>query len=552
MKSDLLEKYSAAAIAWDEWYASRYELATYPGKAVRVEQGEYGVVNRDTALGTYNVRQCVVVYLATKEMHGLAHIDGHTEIKSLKEYLDALGIGRDQILPHIKIIGARSKTVMGLNDSEANIRKVTSFLLEFFGQSGIDIGTLVEARPELTDFVISGPGPEEIHDRCLVRGEYNKEQALHTIQEIKRKDSYIGTYPIARANDGHSKCIFLDERAIVKLNEYLKNIGKDKRDPRDTHNYQAFDTAIPVILEEWQEYSEAKLLHLSHCTPLFIGDGANELNQSTLIPPPKYTNSANIDFVLQYCRSMDTDLSFQQVKGHLVGRDGVNIDCEVFGFDAGITAKKLLKIISRCSIKLYKLLMLHPQGAYDLDQEPYKIEQIKAILEPKELELLKQVIVGFNESLPRANDLTPVEYNEQISIQFQSRAKPLSRKQKMLLSHGEQTIDQKVGRLCGELQLDSGQISSSIRRRFTECKEIKIHEAQIKDSSNFSLVQTDFLSSLNLPNFSTTSIGMHLSEFAASSLYACDLDVGAKFLQVLVEVETLGRQEKAGHSEDFE
>ncbi|MCA0254167.1 MAG: hypothetical protein LCH20_01610 [Proteobacteria bacterium] len=547
-----LEEYSTAARIWDEWYARYYGLATYPGKAVRVEQGEYGVVNRDTALGTYNVRQCVVVYLATEGMHGLVHIDGHTEIKSLKEYLDALGIVRDQILPHIKIIGARSKTIMGLNDSEANIRKVNSFLLEVFGQSGIDIGTLVEARPELTDFVISGPGPEEIHDRCLVRGEYNKEQALHTIQEIKRKDSYIGTYPVARANDGHSKCIFLDERAIVKLNEYLKNPEKDKvRDKFDIYNYQAFDAAIPVILEEWNQ--QLKLLSLSHCTPLFIGDGANQLNQSTLIPPPKYTNSANIDFVLQYCRSMDTDLSFHQVKGHLVGQDGVNIDCEVFGFDAGITAKKLLKIISRCSIKLYKLLMLHPQGAYDLDQEPYKIEQIKAILEPKELELLQQVIVGFNEiSLSRANDLAPVEYNEQISIQFQSRAKPLSRKQKMLLSHGEHTVDQKVGRLCGELQLDSGQISSSIRRRCTECKEIKIHEAQIKDSSNFSLVQTDFLSSLNLPNFSTTSIGMHLSEFASSSLYACDPDVGAKFLQVLVEVETLGTQEVVGHSEDFE
>ncbi len=519
------------------------------GKVVRVEQGEYGVVNRDTALGTYNVRQCVVVYLATEGMHGLAHIDGHTEIKSLEEYLDALGIGRGQIPLDIKIIGARSKTIMGLNDSEANIRKATSFLQEFFGQSGVNIGTLIDERLELIDFVITGP--EKIHNRSLVPGEYGKEQALHTIQEIKRKNSYSGTYPIARANDGYSKCIFLDERAIVKLNEYLKNPEKDKiRDKFDTYNYQAFDAAIPVILEEWNQ--QLKLLSLSHCTPLFIGDGANQLNQSTLIPPPKYTNSANIDFVLQYCRSMDTDLSFQQVKGHLVGRDGVNIDCEVFGFDAGITAKKLLKIISRCSIKLYKLLMLHPQGAYDLDQEPYKIEQIKAILEPKELELLQQVIVGFNESLPRANDLTPVEYNEQISIQFQSRAKPLSQKQKMLLSHGEQTIDQKVGRLCGELQLDSGQVSSSIRRRFTECKEIKIHEAQIKDSSNFSLVQTDFLSSLNLPNFSTTSIGMHLSEFAASSLYACDPDVGAKFLQVLVEVETLGKQGEVGHSEDFE
>ena len=563
-----LEEYLTAARAWDEWYARYYGLTTYSGKAVRVEQGEYGVVNRDTALGTYNVRQCVVVYLATKGMHGLAHIDGHTEIRSLEEYLDALGIGRSQLPLDIKIIGARSKTIMSLNDSEANIRKVTSFLLKFFGQSGVNIDKLIEERSELIDFVISGP--EEIHDRYLVRGEYSKEQALHTIQEIKRKDSYLGTYPIARANDGYSKCVFLDERPIVKLNEYLKDIEKDKRDKFDIHNYQAFDTAIPVILEEWKEQS--KLLPSNHCTPLFIGDGANDLNQSALTHSQKYTNSANIDFVLQYCSTMDSDLDFQQVKEHLVGRNGVNIDCEVFGFDAGIPAKMLLGIISRCSIKLLKLLMLHPQGAYDLGQKPYKIEQIKVFLQPDEVELLEQVVGRFNETmrLSGENDLDPKEYNELVSMQFQSRAKPLSRKQKMLLSHGEMAADQKVGMLCRESQLDFGQISSSIGKRCTEFKEIKIHANQITDLSDFSYVQDDFLSRLNPEKFSSTSIGMHLSEFAASSLHACDPDVGVKFSHVIdpfyifyegrtlpcwnkyigngyVEVEILGRQGAVEH-----
>ncbi|MCA0254819.1 MAG: hypothetical protein LCH20_05060 [Proteobacteria bacterium] len=314
---------------------------------------------------------------------------------------------------------------------------------------------------------------------------------------------------------------------------------------------------------------------LSHCTPLFIGDGANQLNQSALTPPPKYTNSANIDFVLQYCSSMDTDLDFQQVKNQLVGRDKASIDCEVFRFDSGITAKKLLKIISGCSIKLYKLLMLHPQGAYDLGQEPYKIWQIKGLLQPNkvELQLLEQVVAEFNERtrLPRENDLTTEECNQQISMQFQSKAKPLSRTQKMLLLHGEMAADQKVEMLCKKVQLDFAQISSSIGRRCTEFKEVKILANQIKDLSDFSYVQDGFLSRLSPEKFSSTIIGMYLSEVAASSLRACDPDVGAKFLRVIdppfyifyegrtlpcwnkyigngyVEAEILGRQGAVGH-----
>jgi hypothetical protein len=269
---------------------------------------------------------------------------------------------------------------------------------------------------------------------------------------------------------------------------------------------------------------------------------------------------------------MDTDLNFQQVKEHLVGRNGVTIDCEVFGFDAGIPAKMLLGIISRCSIKLHKLLILNSQGACDLEQNPYKIRAIKELLQPAELRTLKQVVAEFNEtmSLSRANDLTTNEYNQQISMQFQFRAKPLSRKQKMLLSHGEMAADQKVGMLCRESQLDFGQISSSIGKRCTEFKEIKIHANQITDLSDFSYVQDDFLSRLNPEKFSSTSIGMHLSEFAASSLHACDPDVGVKFSHVLdpfyifyegrtlpcwnkyigngyVEVEILGRQGAVEH-----
>lgn len=456
---DLLRKYSSEARKWDEWYAALYGLQIYQSAAVRVEQGEYGVVSKEKALGTYNVRQCVVLYLANEKMHGLAHIDGHTEIKSLNRYFDDLNIQRGQVPHGIKIIGARSTTTMGLNDSNANIAKVTSFLQEFFKGSGIDISNISQERQEIVDFVIDGSGT--FYERYLVRGEYSKEQALHTIQEIKRKDGYLGSYPIARANDGSNQCVFLDERAIVKLNEYLKNVAKDKpRDPMDIYNYEAFDAAIPVILEEW----ENNVLHLNctRSTPLFIGDHAT--NQRGLIDCQKYANSANIDLVLGYCSTVDNELNIQQVKNCLVGQNGVGIDCGIFAFDAVVNAKKLLETVSVRSSKLKKLLMLNAQGACDLDQKPCTISTIKEVLGQEELNSLEEIIATLNnkDTMLGLNKLTIEEHNEQISIQFQHRGKPLSRKEKLILSHKTCSNDEKIQSFCDQKLLDYNQVRNSV------------------------------------------------------------------------------------------
>lgn len=162
--NDVLNRYCVKHIylfeahKWDRWYSKYFELKIFESKAIRVEQGEYAVVSHNTALGTYNVRQCVVLYLATVDKHGMAHIDGHTEIKSLTIYLSDLGIVRGSELPsHIKIIGAWSSDVMGLNDSEANIRKVVSFLKGFFReQNSGQIDALAHAREKRLISLLNG------------------------------------------------------------------------------------------------------------------------------------------------------------------------------------------------------------------------------------------------------------------------------------------------------------------------------------------------------------------------------------------------------------
>jgi hypothetical protein len=257
---------------------------------------------------------------------------------------------------------------------------------------------------------------------------------------------------------------------------------------------------------------------------------------------------------------VDPTLNLEQVKGCLVGRDG-SIDCEVFGFDAVIIARDLLKAISKCSSKLHKLLILNSQGACDLDKKLYNIGYIATILTTEECALLQQVMATRNEKEKQSEkyDPDPQEYNQLVSIVLQSRGNLLPRNKKMLCFQVERVTDQKIGTLCKEAHLDFDQVFSAIGRKCTEFKETKIQEAQITDLSNFRCVQTDFLSQLKLENFSSTSIGMYLSESAAGSSYAFDPAVGVKFSQVIdpylplakAEVKTLGTQGAVENSEDF-
>ena len=72
-------------------YCNKYNIDGAP-EALRVEQGEYIVTTLDNMIGTYNVHQCAVIYVRNKSLykHGLAHIDGYTEIASLEKFFAEL------------------------------------------------------------------------------------------------------------------------------------------------------------------------------------------------------------------------------------------------------------------------------------------------------------------------------------------------------------------------------------------------------------------------------------------------------------------------------
>ncbi len=547
----IIEKYSDCARKWDEWYSSYYGLKRYQHKAVRVEQGEYAVVSLDIALGTYNVHQCVVLYFATDKLHGLAHIDGHTEIKSLRFYLLDLGIdnNKNANFSYMKIIGAKSTNVMGLNDSEANINKVVKFLKGFFGEQGsYDIDSLASTRQYLTDFVIEWSidnSEPVVHDRTLALGDYSRVQALHTIQEIKRKDGYLGTYPIARANDGHSNCVFLDERAIVKLHEYLT--------PQDKcvlggQNSSAFNAAIPVILYQWRECIKNLSENIRTSTPLFIGDGSIERNSEIFTFGNQYSNSANINLVLEYCRSIDSDLKSDLVKQQLFAKYKQNTvanDYDIFGFDAAISAKSLISVILEYSHTLGKLLMLNSQGGCDLDNKFYKILDIKATLSYDEIGVLARVIEQSNQNIQY--DLTSDETYQQISMQFQFRGVRLNRQEKIILSQKQNTYNEAMNGFCTNHNLDPAEVRQSIEARCNKVKIDKTNASQITDESKFASVQQEFLNALDPKPavFSSTTIGMHLSECADDHSYVYDQNFGHK-LSTLIGADNLGSNIDSG------
>jgi hypothetical protein len=172
-------------------------------------------------LGTYNVRQCVVIHIINQNMnlHGLAHIDNHTEINSLNYFWSDLKLNSQSDNIIIEVIGPSSPMVMGLNNSKTTLNKTK----KFFEEKGKDITSQITERSLKKDFLVASvDGKSEITD-ALSHGIEIENRALHSIQAIKRKDIYFGTYQIIRANDAANYPVFSDERARVMLNKYKKD-----------------------------------------------------------------------------------------------------------------------------------------------------------------------------------------------------------------------------------------------------------------------------------------------------------------------------------------
>lgn len=384
---------------WTEGYAVRKGIPILPG--IRVEQGEHAVTQEGIDIGTHNVLQCVVLhgYCPKTKRHGLIHIDGHTEISSAKIFFEKLG--GDNI--RLKVFGANSPDSSGLNDSIQNLHKTRLLLQDKQIKSLLknqDIDSIfLEKDNELQDFVVNSAGEAT---KAMPEGALGYGAALHSIQEVRRQDRYVGTYPIVEAYDRNDNTVYINERAILKLEAYKRGAletQKQERHHLDSTDYTQYDASIPILVKEWQnsiglilEHSANKHLdkkkveEILQKTPMYIGNGSLEKNsgiireikaskdirdlKQTLRSQPTSVNT--ISNALKIAASYDKDLDIESVLTTLEQKTGLQkadiLDKE---YDATISAEDFNTALQQCSPKLESLMILNSQGGYSSEKHRY-------------------------------------------------------------------------------------------------------------------------------------------------------------------------------------
>lgn len=310
--------------------------------ALRAEQGEYIIASLNDTIGTYNVHQCVVIYIRGSSKHGLAHIDGHVEIGSVDQFLNIFFLDARQqcgidwqapcetyMLPEVKVIGALgTETKTGLNDAELNLEK-TLWLLN---NKKIQY---IRVEDKHNDFIFNSTGhiidefPTGIYDEC---------SALHGLQQLKRKDDYMGTYPIIRGCDGLNFSIYLDDRAIFQLNKYDNHTQVNKNNPSIMRLGIDLETSFYPIMEYISFQRNASLTNLMLCANASIRD----LRDFPLIIPESSVCTAN-----QYLLSKVVSGQRWQVDPAIVNIDG-----------SKGTVTQALEIVTKYDHKFNKLCLL--------------------------------------------------------------------------------------------------------------------------------------------------------------------------------------------------
>jgi hypothetical protein len=458
-----LESFREIAEAQDAQYAK--SLIGYGAQlnktALRVEQGEYitaginqsiGIASRITEIGTYNLQQCVGIYINDGKKHGLAHIDGHTEISSLNEFCN--DFNRNDLT--IKLFGARSLAGTGLNDPQYNLERVTSFLKSTY--PGLDIDDLEKTRDQnLKDFIIDGNG--QIQNHTLAEGfldehDAGEKRALHAIHELRRKYGWQGTYPLIKGNDHTDTPIYLDEAALIKLKTLTNNPSQDitgnlSLDPVS----HEFNEAVKIIYNAWssevkrlssfkeenEALKETDITTLLENMPLHIGLGVENSQINTSIANAIKTSESleslgkalleittgthqfsTINDALNTLAKHDSKLNKEAFLAKLTEtynsqhHSSLTID-QVANKQYGgeITIRDFMLCISKHSSQLGNWGIINSQGGHyndiDLQPKPYQISDAR-----KALEAISPL--GYSHIIDEICEARNFEVNEKINL----------------------------------------------------------------------------------------------------------------------------------------
>lgn len=418
------------------------EQGTYP--AIRVEQGEYVVTKKEHAIGTHSVNQCIIIYISKGEYHGLCHIDGHAEIHSLAQFFERFSGATSDIEEKIevKIYGAKKKAISsGLNDPRLSLHKLKSFLEQEYIKKSLqeqNIDQLIKNRDQLSEgntpshFTIKVG--EEISDK-IPSDEIAIYRALHWIQDIKRRDEYLGTYSLIEGYssiDHSGTNIYLDERAILILRKYANSPNRYDEEIQKaqgniaslSYNHCEHTPAVKVvlvyqgiaiqkILEQLEVKQECKKLVESILlkTPLWIGDGIDNLNQQVLdIVRDSFSNIVELEKRLildikakagatikdalvvtsRYAQELGFTLNYQRLindfKLYYYDKYGKELNPKLIRlkrYGAEISVQKFIKSLMKYHPLLNDLIIINSRsfGGWLFSKQQYTVKEVQQTLE---------------------------------------------------------------------------------------------------------------------------------------------------------------------------
>lgn len=414
-----------------------------------VEQGEYRITDISYPIGTFNVRQCIILYIRKGKVHGLAHVDGHVEIKSLNHFFKDLKI--DLIDPtnilsqceSIKILGATSKFISGLDNAEFNKNK----LYKFLRNNGLSNPEEYYEQCNLKNFSIKICNGEEnvtnIEDTYQsIRIE--KIENLYMLQELQRVGGNVATYPIINPD----KEILINEKIFYRLKSSSQyDFFQKLRHSQDSDDYSFFNGRILSLLQKLQSLFSKKTLFIEKILPTVINIEESIISplQSESILNQLYKhNTALILDAIKFCCDADNKLSldkfiegiFSEVQHNQV----ITNKCELLlrSYGGKLNIGRFLEILRENSPKLYismiingkGVLIVHKEmenGIYDngliyttIDETKKKLKEAfdKNILTEKDYSMLRNSIVSaekkYNEELPKQADIRYIIRNEAI------------------------------------------------------------------------------------------------------------------------------------------
>jgi len=263
------------------------------------------------------------------------------------------------------------------------------------------VARLVAARETNKNFVIYGSG-EVVQGFAEGIGNPNA-TAMQALQNIRRRNDFLGTYPLLRAADGSNESVFLDERVL----EVLNGPGEQLFTPEPQGNAlveagtdpSLYNASIPIIQAEWNEaidaiifnasskLDEKKLRMVLESTPMYIGPDAITQNdpivravanasdipnlQNILLENTR--NTSSIAYAIHIAQRYDRELDFDRVLNDITDLYNEKHSTELTPnqiaskqYEAGITAQEFYGVINKHSKNLEALGILNAQGGLRL------------------------------------------------------------------------------------------------------------------------------------------------------------------------------------------